>query len=74
MRRQHTGLLIIRAWIEQNSAEPLRAQVRSTTNVSNGLEPPLNLTSDERIGEAVRAWLVAVRADRTMRDAPRAPE
>jgi hypothetical protein len=63
MSRQHTGLLIIRAWIEPDSAEPLRAQLRSTTDVASGLEAPLNLTSDERVGEAVRLWLAAVRAD-----------
>jgi hypothetical protein len=74
MRRQHTGLLIIRAWIEQDSAEPLRAQLRSTTDVSSGLEAPLNLTSDERVGEAVRLWLAAVRAVPASPDAPQPAE
>lgn len=74
MSRQHTGLLIIRAWIEQDSAEPLRAQLRSTTDVSSGLEPPLNTTSDERVGEAVRLWLAAVRADRAAQDASQSAE
>jgi hypothetical protein len=68
MRRQHTGLLIIRAWIEQDSAEPLRVQLRSTIDVSSGLEPSLNFTSDEPIGEAVRAWLAAVRAGGAAQD------
>lgn len=63
MRRDHTGLLIIRAWIEEDSSQPLRAQLRRTTDVARGLGPPLNLTTDERVAEAVRAWLAAVRAD-----------
>jgi hypothetical protein len=66
MRRDHTGLLIIRAWIEQDSAEPLRAQLRLTTDVASGLEPPLNLTSEGRVSEVVLAWLAAVRADGTL--------
>jgi hypothetical protein len=52
-----TGLLIIRAWVEPGSTSPLRAQIRSTTDVSQGFEHSLTVAQAEATMEAVRAWL-----------------
>jgi hypothetical protein len=52
-----TGLLIIRAWVEEGSAEPLRAHLRVTDDVSTGIEHTLTLVQPDTIGELVDAWL-----------------
>jgi len=69
MRRDQTGLLIIRAWVEEGSPQPLRAQLRLTTDVGSGLEPPLNLTTEGQVSEVVRGWLAAVLAENGPADA-----
>ena len=56
----HTGLLIIRAWTEQGSSEPLRAQVRLSTDVSVGIERTLTLVRDDDVCAAVREWLAGM--------------
>ncbi|HEX8770495.1 MAG TPA: hypothetical protein VF711_06990, partial [Acidimicrobiales bacterium] len=38
-----TGLLVIRAWVERGSSEPLRAQIRLSTDVSAGFERTLTV-------------------------------
>ena len=56
----HTGLLIIRAWIEEGSSEPLRAQIRLTTDVSIGFERTLTLARQEAVCDTVREWLADI--------------
>jgi hypothetical protein len=54
------ALLTIRAWIEEGSEHPLRAQVRSTTDVSAGLHLAVTMTDiDEAVG-TVRSFLEEV--------------
>jgi hypothetical protein len=43
MPDERSGLLIIRAWIEKGSSEPLRADIRLTTDVSTGWERTLTV-------------------------------
>jgi len=52
-----TGLLIIRAWVEKNSAKPLRAHIRTTTDVSKGMESEITVTEAGAASERVEAWL-----------------
>jgi hypothetical protein len=56
------GLLIIRAWVEEGSSEPLRAQVRLTGDVSKGFERTVNLTRIQAVCGEVEAWLRGVLA------------
>ena len=57
MPASRTGLLIIRAWIEEGSSEPLRAHIRLTTDVSSGFEQSLTLSQVPAVCEAVETWL-----------------
>ncbi len=57
MTSDHTGLLIIRAWIEEGSSEPLRAQVRVSTDVSAGFDRVLTLSRSEAVCTTVAEWL-----------------
>jgi len=57
MSTDRTGLLIIRAWIEEGSSEPLRVQVRICTDVATGLEHTLTTTRADAVCAAVREWL-----------------
>lgn len=57
MTRTRSGLLIIRAWVEPGASSPLRAQIRLTTDVSEGFERSLTVAEKEAVVEAVRAWL-----------------
>jgi hypothetical protein len=65
-----TGLLIIRAWLEEGSTDPLRAHVRVTGDVSAGIEHTITLVEANKVGELVDGWLndilgtVAAAADR----------
>lgn len=56
----HTGLLIIRAWTEQGSSDPLRAQVRLSSDVSVGIERTLTLVRADDVCAAVREWLAVM--------------
>ena len=58
-----TGLLIIRAWVEQGSSKPLRAQIRLTTDGAAGFEQKLTLADVNAVSAAVEAWLRDVLAD-----------
>jgi hypothetical protein len=55
-----TGLLIIRAWTEPGSSDPLRAQVRLTTDVSTGMQPEVTLCRPDEVTSMVSAWLAEV--------------
>jgi hypothetical protein len=57
MQRDRTGLLIIRTWIEEGSAEPLRAEVRKINDVSAGIECTQTLARAEEVVASVQRWL-----------------
>ena len=69
MTPDHTGLLIIRAWVEQGSSKPLRAQIRLTTDVATGLASEVTLADVNAVAAAVEAWLQDVLASAI--DSPR---
>jgi phosphosulfolactate phosphohydrolase-like enzyme len=50
-------LLIIRAWIEEGSTEPLRAEVRIVKDVSAGIERTQTVCRVDDVVAAVQAWL-----------------
>lgn len=52
-----TGLLIIRAWVDQTSANPLRAYIRATTDVSKGFESTRTVADLASTKAAVETWL-----------------
>jgi hypothetical protein len=52
-----TGLLIIRAYLENGSSSPLRAEIRLTSDVSVGIERTLTLVDRDSVSEVVRRWL-----------------
>jgi hypothetical protein len=52
-----TALLTIRAWCEDGSESPFRAQIRIATDVSSGFGPTWTLTVTESVVDAVRAFL-----------------
>ncbi len=55
--RDPTGLLIIRAWIEPGSSEPLRAHIRVSADVSAGIERTVTLSRPADVGAIVQEWL-----------------
>jgi hypothetical protein len=57
MPRNRTGLLIIRAWLEAGSTEPLRAQIRVTDDISTGIERTLNVVQPESVNDVVDSWI-----------------
>jgi hypothetical protein len=57
MLGDRTALMIIRAWVEDESAEPLRANIRLTNDVSTGFQRTFTLDRPEAIKEALDAWL-----------------
>jgi hypothetical protein len=64
MSSDHTGLLIIRAWVEPGSSKPLRAQVRLTTDVAAGLASEVTLADVNAVSAAVEGWLQDVLLNR----------
>jgi hypothetical protein len=52
-----TGLLTIRAWCEEGSEAPLRAQIRVTKDVSSGFQSTLTVAHQEKVVDAVRGFL-----------------
>lgn len=63
MPRDRTGLLIIRAWVEQGSSEPLRAHVRLSTDVSTGIERTMTFARAEAVCATVQEWLADIESD-----------
>lgn len=55
-----TALLTIRPWCEDGSNSPLRAQIRSTTDVSSGFGSTVTVTDVDEAVRAVRAFLEEV--------------
>jgi hypothetical protein len=60
MPSHRTGLLIIRAWVEPGSTDPLRAQIRVTNDISTGIERTVALAESDTVMELVDEWLQAV--------------
>ena len=60
MPRERTGLMIIRAWVEPDSARPLRAHLRFTTDVSTAFDSEVTLAEIEDVSSSVQMWLVDV--------------
>lgn len=58
-----TGLVIIRAWVDQESSEPLRAQVRFSRDVSAGFDRTLAFTRAENVAAVVQEWLTGMVSD-----------
>lgn len=58
-----TGLLIIRAWIEEGSSEPLRAELRISSDVSAGFDRTLTLSRTQEVCATVGEWLGEVLSD-----------
>jgi hypothetical protein len=52
-----TALLTIRAWYEEGSEHPLRAEIRLTKDVASGFQDSLTVADAERVVEAVRGFL-----------------
>lgn len=63
MLGDRTGLLIIRAWIEDGSLSRLRAHIRHTTDVSSGLQGGTTVTDEVDVATIVSAWLEDVLLD-----------
>jgi hypothetical protein len=51
------GLLVIRAWLEEGSARPLRVEVRLTADSGRGFERELMCSEPAAVEALVRAWL-----------------
>ena len=54
--------MIITTWFERGSSRPLRARIRSTTNVSNGFERDETTADSDTASEVVKTWLEAAEA------------
>jgi hypothetical protein len=52
-----TALLTIRAWREDGSDHPLRAEIRLTNDVAAGFQHALTVADAEQVVEAVRGFL-----------------
>jgi hypothetical protein len=55
--RSPVALLTIRAWCENGSDHPLRAEIRLTKDVACGFQHQLTVTQTEPVVDAVRAFL-----------------
>lgn len=63
MENDATGLMIIRLWVDPDSPEPARAQIRLTTDVASGFQRTLSVAPDE-VAAAVLQWLQDVLGQR----------
>ncbi len=57
MARPPIGLLVVRAWMEAGSPDPLRATIRLTTDTAGGFTSELHLSDADAVTDVVRAWL-----------------
>ncbi len=57
MATERTGLLIIRAWVEEGSSAPLRAQLSMTSDVAAGMEHSSVHSDVADVGIEVEGWL-----------------
>ena len=63
MPKDRTGLLIIRAWIEDGSSAPLRAQLSQTSDVSTEIARRSVHTDVLEVGSEVQTWLREILAN-----------
>jgi hypothetical protein len=56
------GLLVMRAWVEEDSQHPLRVEARLTTDVARGFERELTVSGPAAARELVGSWLADVLA------------
>ena len=63
MERDRTGLMIIRAWVEEGASEPLRAQVRVSSDVSAGFGRELTFVRTDDVNATVKEWLTDILSD-----------
>lgn len=54
------ALLTIRTWLEEGSSDPLRAEIRMTSDVSSGFQTVEVVAQRERVMDAVKAFLDGV--------------
>lgn len=52
--------MIIRAWVEIDSPEPLRAHIRVTDDLSNGIESTVTVARSIEVRELIDEWLQRV--------------
>lgn len=52
--------MVIRVWIEEGSTEPLRAQIRQTSDVSAGFTDRVTFTRPDGVLDEVQAFLTRV--------------
>jgi hypothetical protein len=57
MCSRRVALMIIRAWTEDGSVHPLRAEIRSTADVLLGIQSESTVTRSEHVIEAVGVFL-----------------
>jgi hypothetical protein len=55
--------MVIRAWVEEGSQQPLRVEVRRTADGGRGFEPELALSEPAGVEKPVRAWAADVPAN-----------
>ena len=60
MPTDRARLLIIRAWIEAGSVEPLRAEVRIVTDAAAGTECSRTYARPDEVLASVRGWLSGI--------------
>ena len=60
MPKERTGLLIIRAWLEEGSSAPLRAQVSTSSDVSIGIEHKSTHSDVADVSAEVQTWLKGI--------------
>ncbi|PWI09951.1 hypothetical protein DIZ27_12665 [Streptomyces sp. NWU339] len=63
MAASGTGVMIIRVWVEEGSAQPLRAHIRLTDDVASGVERSMTLTRVNAVCRVVQEWLEEVLTD-----------
>ncbi|MFD5450597.1 hypothetical protein ACWDTR_23680 [Streptomyces sp. NPDC003470] len=63
MTRSSTGVMILRVWVEEGSARPLRAHVRATADIASGVERDMTLTRVDAVCRVVREWLEEMLVD-----------
>ena len=60
-----TGLMIIRAWVEPGSHQPLRIRIRLTTDVSKDFQQTMTISDAEAVCPVVEGWLMDILAQPT---------
>jgi len=66
MKQHQTGLMVLRVWSEEGSTEPLRVDVRHTSDLSRGFRRTVTLTDIDLVLSAVRTFLESGRGRAAM--------